>query len=177
MLARPDTKVRGRFCVKRCGPSRRRVRTVSAVLKNFVRQPEKTFSTVSARNGHADCVVRCPLSAVKRTTFARTELFWFWPAAENPKDCRGGSNALLVQDPYRPEDLRHAPCRKLISARALILAARSATQFKLRCAIHIVPMCGGTISPAEFGKNVSARSLALSERVAMSAIRGRVAIA
>jgi hypothetical protein len=43
MLARPDTKVRGRFCVKRCGPSRRRVRTASAVLKNFVRQPEKTF--------------------------------------------------------------------------------------------------------------------------------------
>jgi hypothetical protein len=53
MLARPDTKVRGRFCVKRCGPSRRRVRTVSAVLKNFVRQPEKTFSTVSAMNGHS----------------------------------------------------------------------------------------------------------------------------
>src|SRR5258705_13345373 len=51
MLAWPDTKVRGRFCVKRCGPSRRRVRTASAVLKTFVRQPEKTFSTISARNG------------------------------------------------------------------------------------------------------------------------------
>jgi len=48
MLARPDTKVRRRFCVKRCGPSRRRVRTASAVLKTFVHQPEKTFSTVSA---------------------------------------------------------------------------------------------------------------------------------
>jgi hypothetical protein len=35
------------------GPSRRRVRTASAVLKNFVRQPEKTFSTVSALFGHA----------------------------------------------------------------------------------------------------------------------------
>ena len=49
ILARPDTKVRSRFCVKRCGPSRRRVRTASAVLKNFVRQPEKTFSTVSVQ--------------------------------------------------------------------------------------------------------------------------------
>jgi hypothetical protein len=49
MLAPPDTKVRGRFCVKRCGPSHRRLRTASAVLKNFVHQPEKTFSTVSAR--------------------------------------------------------------------------------------------------------------------------------
>src|SRR5258707_1329634 len=46
--ARPDTKVRGRFCAKRCGPSRRRVRTASVVLKNCVRQPEKTFATLSA---------------------------------------------------------------------------------------------------------------------------------
>src|SRR6478736_9707882 len=51
MLARLDTKVRGRFCVKRCGPSRRRVRDALAVLKNFVRQPEKTFSTVSVTCG------------------------------------------------------------------------------------------------------------------------------
>jgi hypothetical protein len=29
MLARADTKVRGRFCAKRCGPSRRRVRNAS----------------------------------------------------------------------------------------------------------------------------------------------------
>ena len=43
MLARADTKVRGRYCAKRCGPSRRRVRTASAVVKNFIRQPEKTF--------------------------------------------------------------------------------------------------------------------------------------
>jgi hypothetical protein len=53
MLARPDTEARGRFCEKRCGPSRRRARTASAVLKNFVRQPEKTFSTVSANNGQS----------------------------------------------------------------------------------------------------------------------------
>ena len=35
----------------RRGPSRRRVRTASAVLKNLVRQPEKTFSTVSGNSG------------------------------------------------------------------------------------------------------------------------------
>src|ERR1700730_552618 len=51
MLTRDDTKVRGRLCVKRCGPSHRRVRSASAALKNFVRQPEKTFATVSAMNG------------------------------------------------------------------------------------------------------------------------------
>src|SRR5258705_13484121 len=35
----------------RRGPSRRRVRTASAVLKNLVRQPEKTFSTVAGNSG------------------------------------------------------------------------------------------------------------------------------
>ena len=38
-----DTKVRGRFWVKRCGPSHRRVRNASAALKNFVRRAEKDF--------------------------------------------------------------------------------------------------------------------------------------
>jgi len=28
-----------------------------------------------ARNGHADCIARCPLSEAKRKTFARIELF------------------------------------------------------------------------------------------------------
>src|SRR5260221_5902087 len=49
MLARADTKVRGRLCAKRCGPSHRRVRSASAALKNFVRQPEKTCATGSAK--------------------------------------------------------------------------------------------------------------------------------
>src|SRR5258707_6502683 len=69
MLARPDTKVRRRFCVKRCGPSRRRVRTASAVLNNFVHQPEKTFSTVSAPLRHADCTEQCPLTGLTRKAF------------------------------------------------------------------------------------------------------------
>jgi hypothetical protein len=47
-LLSADMKVRGCFCVKRCVPSRRRTRNASAVLKNLVRQPKKTFSTVSA---------------------------------------------------------------------------------------------------------------------------------
>jgi hypothetical protein len=45
------TKVRGRFCVKRCGPSNRRTRSASAVLQNFGRHPKKTFSTLSAQSG------------------------------------------------------------------------------------------------------------------------------
>jgi hypothetical protein len=52
MLARPDTNVRGRFCTKRCGPTRRNLRSASAALKHFVRRPEKTFSTVSANKRH-----------------------------------------------------------------------------------------------------------------------------
>jgi hypothetical protein len=46
-------------------------------LKNFVRQPEKTFSAVSAQNGHADRIPRCPVSGAERKTFARIELFRF----------------------------------------------------------------------------------------------------
>jgi len=42
-LYRADTKVRGRFCVKRCGHSRPRAQNTSAVLKNFVGQPKKDF--------------------------------------------------------------------------------------------------------------------------------------
>jgi hypothetical protein len=48
-------KVHGRFCVRRCGPSRRRARNASAILKNFVSQPKKTFATQSARNGPDPC--------------------------------------------------------------------------------------------------------------------------
>src|SRR5229473_5455835 len=73
MLARPDTKVRSRFCVKRCGPSRRRVRTASAVLKNFVRQPEKTFATISAQSGHAVMSELSPLCEQKRTCIIRRQ--------------------------------------------------------------------------------------------------------
>ena len=61
-LCSAATKVRGRFCTKRCGPSHRRVRNASAVLKNFVRQPKKTFSTLSALNRHRDLAER-PLCA------------------------------------------------------------------------------------------------------------------
>jgi hypothetical protein len=46
----------------RCGPSLRNVRNASAALKNFVRRPEKTFSTVSGP---------------KRKTSARSEYFAF----------------------------------------------------------------------------------------------------
>ena len=42
-------------------PHARRVRDALAVLKNFVRQPEKTFSTVSVISGH-DALEFCRLS-------------------------------------------------------------------------------------------------------------------
>src|ERR1700728_1972692 len=45
-----NTKVRGRFSEKRGGLSHRCARNASAALENFVRHPQKTFSTVSARN-------------------------------------------------------------------------------------------------------------------------------
>jgi hypothetical protein len=35
----------GRFCLKRCGLPRHRLRDTSAVLENFARHPKKTFST------------------------------------------------------------------------------------------------------------------------------------
>src|SRR5260221_14389776 len=44
-----DTKVRGRFSEKRCGPSRRCARNASAASENFVCYPQKTFSTASVK--------------------------------------------------------------------------------------------------------------------------------
>jgi hypothetical protein len=46
-LCRTDTRVYDHFCGNRCGPSHCRARDAPAALKNFVRHPEKTFSTVS----------------------------------------------------------------------------------------------------------------------------------
>ncbi len=76
MLARADTKVRGRFCVNRFGPSHRREQTASAVPKNFVRQLEKTFSTVSANTGrpHNDAndskgTTLCPVQVKNKHRF------------------------------------------------------------------------------------------------------------
>ncbi len=66
-LLSADTKVGGRFWVKRCGPSRRRVRNASAVLRNFVRLPKRTFSTLSARTGPPATSAIRSLPGVNRT--------------------------------------------------------------------------------------------------------------
>jgi TolB-like protein/class 3 adenylate cyclase len=50
-LLSADTKAGGCFCVKRYGPSRRRGRNASAVLRNFIRHPKRTFSTLSTQLG------------------------------------------------------------------------------------------------------------------------------
>ena len=42
-----DTRVPGRLCVKRCGPSRRRLRNASAALKNFVPMPKSPVGSGS----------------------------------------------------------------------------------------------------------------------------------
>jgi hypothetical protein len=51
-LCSAATKVRGRFCANRCGPSYIRVRNSSAVLENFGRHLKRTFSTLSATSRH-----------------------------------------------------------------------------------------------------------------------------
>jgi hypothetical protein len=50
---RTDARVGGRFRVNRYGPSRRGGSRAPAVLKNFVRHPNETFSTVSAQSGRS----------------------------------------------------------------------------------------------------------------------------
>jgi hypothetical protein len=56
-----DTKVRGRFCVKRYGPSRREAPRASAVLKISVDQPKNTFATKSVINGPDGPEIQLPL--------------------------------------------------------------------------------------------------------------------
>ena len=50
-LASATAEVRGRFRMKRYGPSRRRAQNASAALIIFVPHPKKTFATVSTLNG------------------------------------------------------------------------------------------------------------------------------
>jgi hypothetical protein len=67
LLASATAGARDRFWMKRYGPSRRRAQNASVALKIFVRDPKKTFATISALSGHADLSVGCLLSGVDRT--------------------------------------------------------------------------------------------------------------
>ena len=69
-----DTAAGGRFGVKRCGPSRRRVKDAPASLKNFIGQSKKTFSTLSAQSGQANGSNGCLLFSVdsRRTAVSQT---------------------------------------------------------------------------------------------------------
>src|SRR5258708_5733633 len=49
-VCRTGTRTYGRFCVNRCGPSHRRARDASAVLKNFVRQPKRFFQQYRSKS-------------------------------------------------------------------------------------------------------------------------------
>src|SRR3981189_2768046 len=64
-----NTKLRDRFCAKRCGPSYRRARKAPAVLKNFGRHPKKTFATVSAQSEPVGRWRECPLLRYRTTEF------------------------------------------------------------------------------------------------------------
>jgi hypothetical protein len=59
-LFNATTEVRDRFWMKRYGPSHRRAQNASAPLRIFVRNPKKTFATISAE---------------QRKTFAHIEIF------------------------------------------------------------------------------------------------------
>jgi hypothetical protein len=80
-LFKTNTRVRGCVCVNRCGPSRRRAWNASTVLKNLVRRPRRTFSTLSVRSGHSPkpqrplCAIRDPpqqIAAYSMTSSALT---------------------------------------------------------------------------------------------------------
>src|ERR1700688_51103 len=60
-LCRTRTKVCHRLCANRCGPSRCRAWDAPAGLRNFVRLPEMTFSTVSVISGPGREHPQCPL--------------------------------------------------------------------------------------------------------------------
>src|SRR6476660_5186285 len=88
-----NTKVGGRFGMKRCGPSCRRTRSASAIFKIFVLHPKKTFATISARNGHVAVVPIRPLSGDQRALVRRAPRAAFDPletlATANDKGTRG----------------------------------------------------------------------------------------
>jgi len=57
-LFKTITGIRGCVCANRFGPSRRRAWNASAVLKNLVRRPKRTFSTLSTQLGHSASKMR-----------------------------------------------------------------------------------------------------------------------
>jgi hypothetical protein len=77
-----DAKVRGRFYVKRYGPSRREARDASAALKISVHHPKNTFATKSARNRHATVVGARLLLGEQRTWLGRALRSEFDPQAD-----------------------------------------------------------------------------------------------
>src|SRR5712691_12468116 len=68
-----------RFGGHASGPSSSSGKTLSSFHPLLARPcrsalPRERFSPL-ARNGHADCIARCPLSGAKRKTFAHSEFF------------------------------------------------------------------------------------------------------
>ena len=87
-VCRADTKVRGRFCIRRCGPSRRRARNPSAALRNFVRHPKGTFSTLLALFGPHAMSDLSPECARKRASADHSESIGSRPINAPPAGSR-----------------------------------------------------------------------------------------
>src|SRR5271168_4379520 len=79
-----DAKVCGRFSEMPRGPSHRCARNASAALENFVPDPQKTFSTVSVKNGSDGTKTRLPVCPEQRTSFGPARLVRFTPQATSP---------------------------------------------------------------------------------------------
>src|SRR4030088_1344608 len=78
-------------------------RTKGAATDMF--EPKATASHLdSTRNGHADCIARCPLSGAKRKTFARSEFFRFCEGFRMPAHDDGATHSGAgVRKPPREE--------------------------------------------------------------------------
>jgi hypothetical protein len=66
-----------RFWQRVCGSIERRLSPVSFFGGNLAAAAFGTFATLSAPNGHADPIERCPLLGEQRKTSARSEHFAF----------------------------------------------------------------------------------------------------
>src|SRR5258706_698929 len=97
MLFSVDTKVRGRFSEKRCGPSRRCARNASAALGNFVcYPPQKTFSTASVKTGKAQCEQMFSALPLRADIAEYGRHVRFVPEAEVGSDKQSSGHLLLL---------------------------------------------------------------------------------
>src|ERR1700737_1004871 len=85
-------------------PSRRRMRNASAVLRNFVRHPKTTFSTLSARSSH--CQEReCDVTIIRGTLPQLKGGDAKYPLQPQRRD-RAGIHTRSLENWHEPQVLR-----------------------------------------------------------------------